>query len=212
MCHIVSKLCARCPRFFLVSLPYPLGSLAGALCWLLPESLTTARCWAGKGRNPPLTCLISPAGQLILLTPSFPSPLSFEKNKTKHKQNKLKKNPECQESCGWNWCTNLITRGGSDVTAPSGCAVLQLYWAALNRRIAFYLLILLELETNWHCLVIMMLMITLLMQLTQFSFGNKIVRTACQVGHYSAAAPTLRHDCEICPGRFLEFFFFWWGF
>lgn len=32
MCHIVSKLCARCPGFFLVSLPYPLGSLAGALC------------------------------------------------------------------------------------------------------------------------------------------------------------------------------------
>lgn len=129
-----------------------------------------------RRRNPPLTCLISPAGQLILLTPSFPSPLSFEKNLQKNKAKK--KNWMWREL--WvklSWCTNLITRGGSDVTAPSGCAVLWLYWTALSGRIALSLFILLEIETIWHCLVIVTLTITLLKQLTTFSFGKKIVQT-----------------------------------
>lgn len=71
-------------------------------CWMLSRK---------RRRNPPLTCLISPAGQLILLAPSFLSPHSLRKEK-KNQQNKTKQKNwmwrelslrECRK-----WCHSVI--------------------------------------------------------------------------------------------------------
>lgn len=48
ICHIVSKLCSGCAPLLLL-LPSPLRS--SRVCWLLPESVTTKRWWAGKHKN-----------------------------------------------------------------------------------------------------------------------------------------------------------------